>query len=216
MTIHLGNQEALFNNIKSNSIDAIITDPPYGLKWDHKIETHFNFENFINNSYRVLKDNGFLVYFGQEPTMSIWNALAQEKFHYLAEIIWYKRGNRSPFQYPLRVHEKIMIFTKGKGKLNKATIDWEHEKEEIIDYVNKATILRSISSIKKMIKEQDNMEDLRIAISKLGYVKDNTVSKVNDDIYKSLKYKVDKNAYIFMPKKLTTLWGCRPHNHQGY
>ena len=32
MTIHLGNQEALFNNIQDNSIDAIITDPPYGLK----------------------------------------------------------------------------------------------------------------------------------------------------------------------------------------
>ncbi len=32
MTIHLGNQEALFNNIQDASIDAIITDPPYGLK----------------------------------------------------------------------------------------------------------------------------------------------------------------------------------------
>jgi tRNA G10 N-methylase Trm11 len=61
--IYLGDQEQLFNNITSNSIDAIITDPPYGLKWDHKIETHFNFENFINNAYRVIKDNGFLVYF---------------------------------------------------------------------------------------------------------------------------------------------------------
>ena len=45
--IYLGNQEVLFNNIKSNSIDAIITDPPYGLTWEHKIETHFNFENLM-------------------------------------------------------------------------------------------------------------------------------------------------------------------------
>ena len=216
MTIYLGNQEALFNNIQDASIDAIITDPPYGLKWDHKIETHFNFANFINNSYRVLKNNGFLVYFGQEPTISIWNTLAQQKFHYLAEIIWYKRGNSSPFHYPLRVHEKIIIFTKGKGKLHKATIDWEHEKEEIIDYVNKSTILRSISSIKSMINKHQNIKELKEAISKLGYVKDSNTSKVNDDIYKSLKYKADKNAYIFMQKKLTTLWGCRPHNHQGY
>ncbi len=213
--IYLGNQEALFNNIKSNSIDAIITDPPYGLKWDHKIETHFNFENFINNSYRVLKDNGFLVYFGQEPTMSIWNALAQEKFHYLAEIIWYKRGNSSPFQYPLRVHEKIMIFTKGKGKLNKATVDWEHEKEEIIDYTTKTTILRAISEVKKLLKTSNNIEELRIVANdttqeKLGK------SKVNDSIYNITKYKIPRHSYLFNQKKLTTLWGCRPHNHQGY
>lgn len=32
MGIHLGNQKDLFNNIQSNSIDAIITDPRYGLK----------------------------------------------------------------------------------------------------------------------------------------------------------------------------------------
>lgn len=216
LNLFLGDQEQLFQSIADNSIDAIITDPPYGLKWKHKIETHFDFKTFINNSFRVLKPNGFLVYFGQEPSISLWNSLAQQKFHYLAEIIWYKRGNSSPFHFPLRVHEKIMLFTKGKGKLNPAKIEWEWEKEEIIDHVNKATILRAISSIKKMVKEHKTIEDLQIAISKLGYLKDNTPSKVNDNIYKALKYKVDKNAYIFMQKKLTTLWGCRPHNHQGY
>lgn len=84
MTIHLGDQEVLFNNIENNSIDAIITDPPYGLKWNHKIESHFDFNKFIDNSYRVIKDNGFLVYFGQEPSMSQWNVIAQQKFNYLA------------------------------------------------------------------------------------------------------------------------------------
>jgi len=57
MSIYLGNQENLFNNIQDNSIDAIITDPPYGLKWDHKIETHFNFKyllNLLENSFSLL------------------------------------------------------------------------------------------------------------------------------------------------------------------
>ena len=203
--IYLGDQEQLFNNIQDNSIDAIITDPPYGLKWDHKIETHFNFENFINNSYRVLKDNGFLVYFGQEPTISQWNAIAQQKFNYLAEIIWYKRGNSSPFQFPLRVHEKIMIFTKGKGKLEKATVDWEWEKEEILDYVNKSTILRAIAEVKKLIKNKATVEEIQLAANDNKYEITGKPSKVNDGIYRISKYKVNKHAYIFNQKKLTTI-----------
>ncbi len=216
MGIYLGNQEVLFNNIQDNSIDAIITDPPYGLKWDHKIETHFNFANFIHNSYRVLKDNGFIVYFGQEPTISVWNTLSQEKFHYLAEIIWYKRGNSAPYHYPLRVHEKIMIFTKGKGKLNKATVDWEHEKEEIIDYTTKETVLRAMSEIKKLLKTSNNIEELRAVANDVSQEITKEKSKVNDDIYKIPKYRIPRHVYLFNQKKLTTLWGCRPHNHQGY
>ena len=150
--LQLGNQDTLFNHLADNSIDAIITDPPYDLKWKHKIETRVCFKLFVENAYRVLKPNGFLIYFGQEPSMSYWNVCAGELFNYLSEIIWYKRGNSSPFHFPLRVHEKIMIFTKGRGKLNKARIEWEWEKEELIDYTQKQTILRTISEIKSMVK----------------------------------------------------------------
>lgn len=214
--LFLGDQEELFNTIPSNSIDAIITDPPYGLKWKHQIETHFNFATFLENCYRVLKPNGFLVYFGQEPSISSWNHLAGQQFHYLAEIIWYKRGNSSPFHFPLRVHEKIMIFTKGNGKLQKATLDWEWEKEEILEYVQKSTILRAISEIKKLLKSSTTIDDLKAVIDDNKYIVGTQKSKVNDSIYKINKYKLNKHSYIFNPKKLTTLWGCRPHNHQGY
>jgi len=74
-----------------------------------------------------------------------------------------------------------MIFTKGKGKLNKASV------EEI------------------QLDANDNKYELT-----------DKKSKVNDSIYNISKYKVNKHAYIFNQKKLTTLWGCRPHNHQGY
>lgn len=182
MTIHLGDQEVFFNNIINKSIDTIITDPPYGLKWNHKIESYFNFQTFIENSYRVLKDNGFLVYFAQEPTISQWNTLAQQKFNYLAEIIWYKRGNSSPYQYPLRVHEKIIIFTKGKGKLNKATIDWEWEKEELIDYTSKANILSAMASIKKLIRNKGSIEEIQAVANDNSYEATGEKSKVNDSI----------------------------------
>lgn len=216
MGIQLGNQEDLFNKIKDKSIDAIITDPPYGLQWKHKIETHFNFEKFIENSYRVLKEDGFLVYFGQEPSMSSWNVLAGAKFNYLAEVIWYKRARSNPFQYPLRVHEKLIIFTKNKGKLNKAVIEWENEKEELIDYTTKATVLRVFSALKQRIKQSTNLEELQNVSKSNIYQVTTNKCIVNDSIYNMFDYKIDKTAYTLVPKKLTTLWGIRPHNHQGY
>ncbi|MFL1781408.1 Site-specific DNA-methyltransferase [Candidatus Hepatincolaceae symbiont of Richtersius coronifer] len=216
MTIYLGDQEKLFNNILPKSIDAIITDPPYGLKWNHRIETGFNFDNFLENAYRVLKDNGFLVYFGQEPSISQWNTLTQQKFNYLAEVIWYKKGPSSPYIFPLRVHEKIMIFTKGKGKLNKATIEWEDEKEELLEYVSKKTILRTMADIKSLIRNKATVEEIQEVANGAVYTKTDQSSKVNDNIYKIGKYSTNRQSYILNPKKLTTLWGCRSHNQQGY
>lgn len=216
MSIHLGNQEELFKDIDNNSIDAILTDPPYGLNWKHKIETGFNFENFIDNCYRVLKDNGFLVYFGQEPSISYWNYVSQQKFNYLSEIIWYKRGNSAPYHYPLRVHEKIMIFTKGKGKLNKATVEWEWEKEELIEYTSKENILKNMAELKKLIKGKASIEEVLKVANDNKSQRKSVSNKVNDDIYKRKKYKTPHINYIFYPKKLTTLWGCRSHNQQGH
>ena len=66
--------------------------------------------------------------------------------------------------------KKIMIFTKGKGKLEKATV------EEIQSAAN------------------DNKYEIT-----------GKPSKVNDGIYRISKYKVNKHAYIFNQKKLTTI-----------
>lgn len=218
--LHLGSQEELHLTIPSNSVDAVITDPPYNLQWNHKIESRFCFKQFIENSYRVLKNNGFFVYFGQEPTMSQWNILAQEKFHYLAEIIWYKRASSSVFHYPMRTHEKVIIFTKGKGKLNKATIDWAWEKRELIEYTTKEVILRTIGQAKKLINSCNDIEELRTILNAPSLT---TASKVggggngsNDAVYSRFVGETSNRKKMFVPKKLTTLWGCRPHNHQGY
>ena len=216
MTLYLGDQEVLFNNIKDNSIDAIITDPPYNLRWKHKMDQSFNFQQFVDNSYRVLKDNGFLVYFGQEPTMSERNVLAQEKLYYLAEVIWFKQRPSSFFQKPYRVHEKIIIFTKGSGKLNSPEIEWEKEKQELIDYIDKTTFLKRISEIKKMIKEHATMEELQQTIEDLKTKKHNTVPKRNDNIYEKYSNSYVACRSILLPKKLTTLWGCSSHNRQCY
>ena len=55
--------------IKSGSVDAIITDPPYGTtacKWDSVIDFDLMWEQ-LN---RIIKPNGAIVLFGSEPFSS--------------------------------------------------------------------------------------------------------------------------------------------------
>ncbi len=85
-----GDQAELFKQLKDSSIDAIVTDPPYGVLGKHKIETNWCIETFIKNCHRVLKEKGFLVYFCQEPFASKINSIAYKYFSYKEEIIWNK------------------------------------------------------------------------------------------------------------------------------
>ena len=55
--------------IKTGSVDAIITDPPYGTtacKWDSVIDFKLMWEQ-LN---RIIKPNGAIVLFGSEPFSS--------------------------------------------------------------------------------------------------------------------------------------------------
>ena len=60
----------LMKSIESGSVDAIITDPPYGTtacKWDSVIPFDLMWEQ-LN---RIIKPNGAIVLFGIEPFSSI-------------------------------------------------------------------------------------------------------------------------------------------------
>ena len=60
----------LMKTIESGSVDAIITDPPYGTtacKWDSVID----FELMWEQLNRVIKPNGAIVLFGSEPSSLI-------------------------------------------------------------------------------------------------------------------------------------------------
>jgi site-specific DNA-methyltransferase (adenine-specific) len=63
-TVKLGNCFNLFSEIADNSIDAIITDPPYNstdVSWDKIL---LDRSLFLENSLRILKKNGYLCSFG--------------------------------------------------------------------------------------------------------------------------------------------------------
>ena len=107
-----GNCLEVMKTIKDNSIDAIITDPPYGTtscKWDSVIPFDLMWEQ-LN---RIIKPNCAIVLFGSEPFSSALRMSNIKNYKY--DWIWQKnRGsNFAAVKYmPMKEHEIISVFNK--------------------------------------------------------------------------------------------------------
>ena len=99
--------------IESSSVDAIITDPPYGTtacKWDSVID----FGLMWGQLNRVIKPNGAIVLFGSEPFSSALRMSNIKNYKY----DWYWKKNKvTGFTQcknkPMKNIELISIFSKG-------------------------------------------------------------------------------------------------------
>ena len=102
----------LMKDIPDKSIDAIITDPPYGTtacKWDAVIP----FDPMWKELNRIIKDNSAIVLFGSQPFTSSLVMSNPKMFKY--EWIWEKAvgSNFALLKYqPMKEHENILIFSK--------------------------------------------------------------------------------------------------------
>ena len=104
--------------IPSGSIDAIITDTPYGTtacKWDSVIP----FEPMWKELNRIIKPNGAIVLFGSEPFSSALRMSNIKNYKY--DWIWDKKvssGFLNAKKQPLRRIENIIIFYKKQPTYN--------------------------------------------------------------------------------------------------
>ena len=109
-----GNCLKLMKDIPDTSIDAIITDPPYGTtacKWDSVIP----FEPMWTELKRIIKPNGAIVLFGSEPFSSALRISNIKNYKY--DLIWDKNKGSQPQLakiQPMKSHENISIFGNGK------------------------------------------------------------------------------------------------------
>ena len=100
----------VMKSIPDASIDAIITDPPYGTtacKWDSVIDFDLMWEQ-LN---RIIKPNGAIVLFGSEPFSSALRMSNIKNYKY--DWVWDKRmkvGMLNCKRMPLRRHEDVMVF----------------------------------------------------------------------------------------------------------
>ena len=100
----------LMKEIPDGSIDAIITDPPYGTtacKWDSVIP----FEPMWQRINKLIKPNGAIVLFGSEPFSSALRMSNIKQYKY--DWVWHKTkpsGHLNAKKQPMRIYENISVF----------------------------------------------------------------------------------------------------------
>lgn len=98
---------------KGIKVDAIITDPPYAVtsfEWDQIIP----FDEMWERLFKLIKDDGAIVLFGNEPFSSNLRLSNSKLYRY--DWKWIKTqvtGFQNAKYQPLRCYEDIMVFSKG-------------------------------------------------------------------------------------------------------
>lgn len=113
-TFYQGDCLVEMSKIVDKSVDMVLCDLPYGTtacKWDSII----SFEPLWKHYERVIKDNGAIVLTASQPFTSALVMSKPKLFKY--EWVWRKNtatGFATAKYQPLRYHESVLIFSKGK------------------------------------------------------------------------------------------------------
>lgn len=112
MSYEIYNEDCLegMKRIESGTVDAIITDLPYGIT-DCYFDVRIPFESMWEQFKRVTKKNAAICLFSQMPFGAELIMSNRKMFRY--EIIWEKSlgvGFLNAKKMPLRCHENILIF----------------------------------------------------------------------------------------------------------
>ena len=130
-----GNCLDTLKNIPSESIDLIVTDPPYpttsrgnagnsggmlqkDINKKGKVFTYnnINCKEYAPEFYRLLKDGSHCyVMTNHINLIDMLNTFTDVGFHFIKSLIWNK-GNKIMGQYYMSQYEYILFFRKGKGK----------------------------------------------------------------------------------------------------
>ena len=136
--INLYNGDCLevMKQISDKSIDLILTDPPYGTtacKWDSIIP----FDKMWKQLNRVIKENGAIVLFGNQPFTSKLICSNIENFSH--QWIWIKNNISNPMlskKMPLRNYEDVCVFYQEYDLLDRRRKYFE----KILKFINKSKI----------------------------------------------------------------------------
>ena len=111
--LYKGDCLEVMKDIKDKSIDMILCDLPYGTTDNNKWDKVINLELLFLQYDRIIKDNGVITLFAQQPFASDLIYSYRKYFRY--EIIWEKTkpvGFLNAKKMPLRSHENILFFYK--------------------------------------------------------------------------------------------------------
>ena len=141
----------LMKDIKSGSIDAIITDPPYGTtacKWDSVID----FDLMWLELNRIIKPNGVVVLFAQEPFSSALRMSNINNYKY--DFKWHKDKCSNFLQaktLPRKTIEDICVFSNA-GITHNAKIKYTYNSQLTDRKARKKTPKTEKSDLFKQIR----------------------------------------------------------------
>ncbi len=180
---------------KGISVNAIITDPPYGYL-DHKLDRWFDNQKFFELAYKLIKRDGFLIFFGRGVENARRMVIAEDVgFKFKEEIVWNKKNFSSPTLNLHRIHEMAYIFTKGNGTINKvykpATDEiFIYDKDEYIKVLEDdiTSLIGKINNIKNFNEfekwrnggiKRNSLDKFKVTVKNLNYANDECYSILN-------------------------------------
>jgi len=149
--IYNGDCLEIMSKIQDKSMDAIITDPPYGTtacKWDSVIP----FEPMWDQLKRIIKPNGAIVLFGSEPFSSALRMSNIKMYKY--DWVWQKDNSSNFFAakfQPLNDTENVVVFSFGgcnNGTKNPVIYNLQGVKQINIMHVNSKGIGGKVGRVK--------------------------------------------------------------------
>ena len=142
-------------DLPDNSIDIILTDPPYKYLKNQKLEVDFDEVVFFNHVKRLLKKDGFIVMFGRGTSFYRWNTmLADLGFQFKEEIVWNKNYTSTPTTPISRIHETVSIHSVSGG-INKVRVPYLESKDDV------SSICQDIKRLKSALNNVSELDDIR-------------------------------------------------------
>ena len=138
-------------------VDAIITDPPYAVtnyEWDQVIP----FDKMWEKLTKLIKDDGAIVLFGNEPFSSSLRMSNYKLYRY--DWKWIKTqvtGFQNSKYQPLRCYEDIMVFSKA-GAVPSAKVPMKYFPQGVIS-VNIRTKTKSVDYLRRDSRNQNIIKD---------------------------------------------------------
>lgn len=201
----------LLKEIESDSVDAIVTDPPYQYldtkRKNCEFDKPFDEKVYIEEVKRILKPTGFIIMFGRGISFYRQGVLLDDAgFKFKEEVVWDKRKLASPVNQLGRQHETCFIFAKSKkGIIRKTQIPYiEYMKsQDIPDAVMK--IKNCIMKINREIKKPEIFQDIMLYLEKDI---ENYVKKNSNPNHITMQHNIKKTQYSITSLKAITK-GCK-------
>lgn len=184
----------LMKDLPDGSIDCVITDPPYGtvngiaategishgMKGKTSWDSALNSEHIFKECLRILRPNGALILFSQEPYTSnlITNAIPALPFSY--RLVWVKDHFANALlakKAPVSFYEDICVFFKTH---NKHDFKGEHPLREYVKQIINFTGMTKLG-IEKTLGHTKADHFLRVNSSQFALCTEKTYSQLVDN-----------------------------------